>query len=268
MDSNKPMSIIIIEDSSKECEEFKRCIDARADIQLVGVTASSKEGIELVKTYLPEGIILDIELKYGFGSGTRFLRELKELDIAFRPAIIVTTNTVDEILHDKIRSDGVSLVLYKKQKGYSHGEVLNELVSLKQSAYKINSIESAEELPISPAQSTINLSKRVATELDKVGIPTHLKGRKHLQDAIIWLIEHDKDEETQEETVFGYVARMNNKKPSSVVNAMQVAINYAWKATPAEDLEIHYNFKIHEKRGVPSNTEFIYNYKDKLLRNM
>jgi two-component system response regulator (stage 0 sporulation protein A) len=266
MNVDKPMTILIIEDDDYDCNAFQSCIDRRNDIQLVGITNSSNEGIEMVKTYLPEGIILDIELNRGSGSGLQFLYELQETDINFKPVIFVTTNALDEVLYDKLHSSGVSLIFHKKQDSYSHNAILDQIVSLRKSVYRFNIRNNKGVLAPTPAEHTANISNRIAKELDKIGIPTHLKGRKHLHDAILYLIEHDEDKNA--ETVFNYLARISNKKVSSVTNAMQIAINYAWRVSPLEDLEANYTYKIQSDRGVPSNTEFIYNYKDKIMRTI
>lgn len=63
----KPMPILLIEDNEIEVNHFKDYFESREDVKLVAATNSSYKGIEDVKTYVPEGIILDLELHKGEG---------------------------------------------------------------------------------------------------------------------------------------------------------------------------------------------------------
>ena len=49
---------------------------------------------------------------------------------------------------------------------------------------------------------------------------------------------------------------------------MQNAINKAWRTTDIEDLSINYTARISSEKGVPTMTEFIYYYADKLKEFM
>lgn len=45
---------------------------------------------------------------------------------------------------------------------------------------------------------------------------------------------------------------------------MQNALNRAWKQTDVDELLVHYTAKVNTERGVPTITEFIYYYANKL----
>lgn len=47
---------------------------------------------------------------------------------------------------------------------------------------------------------------------------------------------------------------------------MQTAINHAWRMSPVEDLLVHYKARINIETGVPSPTEFVYYYKEKIKK--
>jgi ActR/RegA family two-component response regulator len=69
MEKNNPMRLLLIEDEVGECIKFKDCANRRTDITFVGMTDSCEEGINRVKTLLPEAVILDLQLVKGSGSG-------------------------------------------------------------------------------------------------------------------------------------------------------------------------------------------------------
>ena len=56
---NKNLNILIIEDDVAACRELRQYIEKIETLRLVGITGDSDEGIELVKSTLPDVIILD-----------------------------------------------------------------------------------------------------------------------------------------------------------------------------------------------------------------
>lgn len=262
--SNKQMRVLLIEDDDLQCKIFRNLVEARNDINIVGITNSSKEAIEIVRDNIPEGIILDIELHRGQGSGIEFLQEVKKYFRDFKPIIIVTTNSASDILYNNLHKEGVDLIFYKQQEDYSIKSVISALTSLKSSLYKNNCLRNDTELLETPNEIKNKISNIINTELDLIGVSSHLKGREYIHNAILFLIEEDKNENN--DTVFNYLANKHKKSSSSISRVMQTAINYAWRTSAPEELEIHYTAKINYHTGVPSPTEFIYYYSNKIKK--
>ena len=179
----KPMPILLIEDNEVEVNEFKHYIEGRADAKLIKSTNSSYEGIEYTKMYMPEGIILDLELHKGEGSGISFLEELQKLKLDFKPLIVVTTNVSSKIIYRRIRDLGVDFIYYKKQSDYSPEMVINSMTSLRESLYsaKIEQLGSKATTE-TPMEHENRIREKITVELDLVGIPHHLVGRKYIED--------------------------------------------------------------------------------------
>ena len=53
---------------------------------------------------------------------------------------------------------------------------------------------------------------------------------------------------------------------SSISRAMQTAINYAWRISSIDDLMTYYTARINHQTGVPTPTEFVYYYADKIRK--
>lgn len=260
---NKAMTVLLIEDDEFECQRFKTYVETLDNVKLVGITNSSDEGIELFKTHMPEAIILDIELHKGQGSGIEFMEKVKENMTEFRPIIVVTTNAVSSILYDKLHEDGADLIFYKKQVDYSPKLIISSVLSLRKTMKKFNITDKTTgEEQETLADYEAKISNKINTELDLIGISSHLKGRKYIHDAIVYLIK----ENSSDETVFNHLANVYKKSSSSISRVMQTAINYAWRNSAPEDLEMHYLAKVNYNTGVPTPTELVYYYKDKIKK--
>ena len=115
MEKERPMTILLLEDEEIEVNKFKEFVNTRNDVKLVKTTNSSKDAIEAAKTYIPEGIIVDLELHKGEGSGLEFLEKLQKIKLDFKPLIVITTNVVSEIIYNHVRKLGADFIFYKKQ---------------------------------------------------------------------------------------------------------------------------------------------------------
>lgn len=258
MDIIKPMTILIIEDDEYEINNFKNYMETRKDIKLIKTTNSSTEGIEYAKLYMPDAVILDLELHKGEGSGLDFLEKINELNLDFKPLIIVTTNISSNIIYNHIHELGVDFIFYKKQTNYNPEIVINSIVSLRKtlSNNKANSVQTTE----TPGDRQTRIKEKINREMDLIGISNHLKGRKYLFDAILYLVENN----NKSNSVFYYLANKYKVANSSISRAMQTAINYAWRVSSIDDLMIHYKARINYETGVPTPTEFIYYYAERI----
>ena len=263
--NNKPMTVLLIEDNIDECNAFRKIVNSREDIKLVCVTDSDIDGLKHIRNNtMPEGIILDLELHKGKGSGTGFgfLTELKDMKLKIKPKIVVTTNVFSESVYDYAHENGADLIFYKKQTNYSPENVINTLLILKD--YKSSAVN--EELKTEIVEERKNIiSSKINDELDLIGISSHLQGRKYLYDAIYFLLEN-KDNKENQITVIQHLVNLYKKSNSTITRAMQNAILHAWRISSLEDLTAHYTARINYETGIPTPTEFIYYYRDKIAK--
>ena len=158
---NKPMKLLLIEDDIKECNIYKEINKARKDIKFVAMTGSDIEGLKYVKDYMPEGIILDLELNKGNGTGTgfNFLKELKQMKLTIMPKIVVTTNICSDSVYEFLHENGVEFIFYKKQNNYSQENVINTILLVR--GYKSNIMQEEKE------EININNQDKISEKIKK-----------------------------------------------------------------------------------------------------
>lgn len=69
---NDILSVLLIEDDVEACCELQSCFESAENIELVGITNNARQGLEMVQTFLPDIILLDLELHTGGGNGLLF----------------------------------------------------------------------------------------------------------------------------------------------------------------------------------------------------
>lgn len=257
------MKLLLIEDDINTCEIFKKIERARKEIEFIKITNSETEGLKCVKQNAPEGIILDLELTNGEGSGFGFIKELRKLKLKTIPKIIVTTNICTDSVYDYLHANKVDFIFYKKQDNYSEENVINTLLLLRgysdSSDYTVTTVKNDVE------EYEKEISSKIDNELDLIGIGSHLQGRKYLHDSIYYAITNKNED--GKFSIIQYLAKKYKKSNSTISRAMQNAILYAWRISAIEDLTTYYTAKINYETGIPTPTEFIYYYANKIKEN-
>ena len=260
---NKIITLLLIEDNINECNTFRKYVDTRNDVKFIGITNSDIEGFEYITKYLPDAIILDLELQKGTGNETslNLIEKLHSMTLNPKPKIIVTTVVSSEAIYDFLHEKGVDLIFYKKHKNYSAENVINTLLLL--NGYSETFIP---QTSISSEKGNNNISDLINKELDLIGVGLHLQGRKYLHDAIYFIISQEQSGSNQ--TVVQHLVSKYKRSNSTISRAMQNAILHAWRRSSLEDLDKYYTAKINYETGIPTPTEFIYYYADKIKKEL
>lgn len=257
--ADKKLSILLVEDDEVACEEIKRHIENFDDVSLAGSTNNSRDALEYVKNFLPEAVILDLELHQGGGNGLLFLSELKQLDLPFHPYILITTNNTSTVTYAYARESGADFIMSKHQAGYSARGAVEFLRMLKPAIFsKIESDSPEHKTTESPEQKTKRIVRQISVELDYVGVSPKHVGYQYLSDAIQLVLDKPRN------NLCAIIGEKYGKTEASVERAMQNAIDKAWRISDIEDLIKHYTARISSEKGIPTITEFVYYYANKI----
>lgn len=260
---SRRMNLILIEDNTADCIKFKNTAQLRFgnSVAIVGITNSSSEAVMLMDACSPDGVILDLELHKGEGSGVEFLKSIQ--DMSPKPVIVVTTNTPSDLLHNLVRDYDVAFIFYKRQKGYSPDAVISMLLDL----WFVQGGEDIPEPDTLPNTNEINresrIRERMREEMDLIGISVKHKGREYIEEAVYISVY-----EGISDSVFYQVAERVKVTYSSVIRSIQTAINNAWLSTDVESLSKHYTAPIDIRTGVPSPTELVRYYAEKISKSL
>lgn len=253
------LTILLVEDDTIACGDIAKYIDGLEDIVLTEVTNIAAKAETIIRESLPDAVILDLELHNGSGSGLSLLQSLQQDLPARMPYILVTTNNSSTITYEAARQYGADYILYKHQKDYSAKTAVDFLRMLKHVIQDKNaSSQISADRKLSPEMKRKRISRRISFELDGVGISPKAIGYQYLIDGIQIVMKGP----TQ--NLCNLIGKKYGKTESSVERAMQNAINKAWRSSPIDDLLRFYTARISSDKGVPTVTEFIYFYANKL----
>lgn len=259
-ESDIVIRVILIEDDENECEEYKKITEIMDDIEIVAITNSSTDALKQVKRCNPDAVILDLELNKGEGSGIEFIQNLNNLKLSKNPKIVVTTNIYSDSVYTYLHKNEIEFIFYKNQANYSRESVLNTIRLL----INYNKADTLKTADVENPDCEDKIADLINKELDLIGVSTHLKGRKYLFDAIEYIINNRENGEGI--SVIQYLVNKYKRVSSTISRAMQNAILHAWRISAIEDLTELYTARINYETGVPTPTEFIYYYADKIKK--
>lgn len=261
----KRIHLLVVEDDEATCFQYEQYCREHDDIFLIGTSAHSDDALKLTEEFSPSAVVLDLELQKGSGSGMKYLLGLNQAALTVRPYILVVTNNVSPYTQAAVRSNGADYIMVKSQSDYSVPMVMDFLRSV------ISSIpdDIVRKGPGSPsAKQRIEeeyrhrLRQSIVRELNMVGISPRAVGRDYLRDAIEMICYK------KQTYVCAEIAKKYQKSDASVERAMQNAINNAWRRTDILTLQKSYTASVVSEKGVPTLTEFIFYYADKVKSNM
>ena len=255
---DRQLVVLLIEDSQSDCKTIAEYIDEFDDISLVKTTDNIKKAIEEVKENLPDAIILDLELHSGEGDGLTFLHNLQKLNLPKMPYILVTTNNTSEITYECARELGADFIMAKHQKDYSPKNPVDFLRMTKKIILGNPVLMNGHITDESPALKSKRLTRILNDEFCRIGLNPKNIGYNYLIDAVKLILKKPQS------NICKVIAEMYEKNDTSVERAMQNAINRAWRSSDIEDLQRYYTAKVDPLKGVPTMTEFIYYYVNKI----
>ena len=253
------LSVLLVEDDAASCMKISDYISQLDDVTLVSSTNNASTAIEYMKDYLPDAVILDLELHHGGGDGLFFLAQLQQLKLSKHPYILITTNNSSNITYESARQLGADFILAKYQHNYSAQYVVEFLRIMKKVIFSENHKNDSAIIPDKPTESKDKrLIQTIQHELNLIGISPKVVGYQYLTDAILITIDDPNAR------ILKMLGEKYKKSDASIERAMQNAINRAWRTSDIDDLLTYYTARIQSQKGVPTIMEFIFYYANKI----
>lgn len=188
--TDEKLKILLVEDDSSACSEFIKYIDSLPYAELIGITNSSFEAFELVRSKLPDALILDLELHEGSGNGLLLLNDMRTLDPSLIPYTVITTNNTSNTTYESARQLGADFIFTKHQTTYSAQSVVDFIHLMEPTIRQRHS--SASTVVLKEASADYNdrrRRKQLCEEFDALGMKNRTIGYQYLMDAVCITIE-------------------------------------------------------------------------------
>ena len=234
------------------------------DIEIVGVTDTPAATVEGVRDLAPHVLLLDLGLKHAEDLAITTLRELRSIRLKHIPFIIIPTYQMSDYVQEAARKNGADYVFPKYQKVDDWQKaVVDEARSFDSIARR--KWESTGNRWKTEAERAKALNEKITDELDKVGISKrNTDARELLTEAITMSIE------SPQPYLYLALSEKHDRTEAETVKIMEKAIRRAWRSfnVDIDALLENYQGRVNNYTGVPSVTQFITYYAEKLKETL
>lgn len=251
------IKIMLVEDDLQVCESFRIMTLQQPALTIVYETGSEQDAFHYLERHEVDVIILDIELSEGDGVSLLDSIERREAD---KPFIVVVTNTGSNITLGYIREHGADYVYRKTNSSYSAGKVLSiieKIYPYQKVVDERQNYELVEQYNVEKADAVTR--KYVEGELEKMGFKRKQVGFIYAVDGIVMLMKHPGESIRMTGELYPAIAAARNTTKECVERALRNAIEVTFAKAKIQQLSYYYPFPFNQKKGRPTNTEFLTN---------
>ncbi|MGH4052723.1 MAG: sporulation transcription factor Spo0A [Clostridium sp.] len=258
------INIIIADDNKQFCTILNEYLSIEKDIVVSGIAGDGVEALKLIEENKPDLVILDLIMPVLDGLGV--LEGLSEMNLAAMPRIIV----LSAVGNDKITQRAITLgadyyvvkpfdmdVFIKRiRQMLNHticdGDAENTITYGRNTDNKINKSQS------------IDMISQITEIVHEIGIPAHIKGYMYVREAISMAVDDMELLSAVTKELYPLIGKKFNTTASKVERAIRHSIEVAWSRDQSEAINKIFGYNISNKKGKPTNSEFIAMVADKL----
>jgi two-component system response regulator (stage 0 sporulation protein A) len=251
----KKIKIGISDDNKEFCNILVDYLSSKGNIEILGTANDGNQTLELIKNSEPDLLILDIIMPYLDGIGV--LEKLNELNVK-RPRIIILSAVGQEKITQKAINLGADYYILKPFDLEILSKRIVEIMDIE------TDVVSKAVMPVRSSKKDPDIETLITKVIHDVGIPAHIKGYSYLRDAITLVMDDIEYLNSVTKLLYPKIAEKYDTTPSRVERAIRHAIEVAWSRGKVDVLNELFAYTIDEKRGKPTNSEFIALIADKL----
>ena len=249
------ISVVLADDNREMCAVLAEVFSNQHDMELVATADNGFAVLEAVAHHKPDVLILDIIMPHLDGLGV--LERMQ--NIGAPPKIIMLSEFGEETIIRQIMRLGASYCILKP----FNFEVLLQRI---RSFHDSGDVFVEENLPLELSErNNPGLQQTISEMLREVGVPAHLRGYLYIRQAIGMAVADPSALKGITKNMYPEIAITFQTTPHRVERAIRHAIEVAWQRNSAETVRRVFRQTILERKGKPTNLEFIALMTDKLL---
>ncbi len=247
--------IVIMEGNSEFAKELADSLKGKG-YEIGGVTDDGAEGLELVKKYTPDVVIVGLILKGVDGLGV--LDKLKE--ISGKRQALAIGNFCDDAVIAKVFAKGAKYYLMKPVSSEIVCERVKELSGEDKPVQTISVGNGIKE-----RRNTGSIDEKISNIFISIGIPASIKGYGYLREGVKMAVENPSIINNITKELYPKIAERFATTPSKVERAIRHSIEVAFNKGRIDAINSIFGVRVYIGTEKPTNSEFIALLADKLL---
>lgn len=248
--------VLIVDDNQQLCDLTRRFLEAREEIEVVGVANHGRDAMELIASQRPDVLLLDLIMPQV--DGYTILEQLGADESIHRPEVIVLTALARDDFIQRAINLGARYYMVKPFDYNMLYKRILEVAGLRR-----------EEISVRPsalpqAASAPSLDENIANMFLTIGIPAHIKGYHFLREAVKMVVDDAEMINAITKQLYPGIAKRFNTSASKVERAIRHSIEVAWTRGRVDNFNQVFGYKVFSPGEKPTNGEFIALIADKL----
>lgn len=261
------IKVLIADDNTSLVQLLAKYIKQQNDMEVIGIAKNGKEALDMILNTMPDVVLLDEIMPYLDGLGV--LEKINMLKIDKKPIYILLSIIGQDNIIQKAILAGADYYIAKPFDIEVLIKRIREIKVFKQGQIRNNFMvgESKQkyiELSQKEKKNKENLEKLVTNIIHEIGVPAHIKGYQYLREAIMMVVNDNNGINQITKSLYPKIAFKYNTIPSRVERAIRHAIEVAWERGSPEIFITIFGNTISDRKGKPTNAEFIAMISDKL----
>ena len=252
------VKIMMVKRDKREIEQLRDIIQSVAAYELVGICDNGQDAVRGIAEKNPDIVILDEVLpgKDVLEIAESVIHNKNLKNVKFILCGSKTHKQYLDFIYYKI-SDRLILRLLdlpyddRKVRG-----VIDDVMKAKRNDNYQNMVE--------PENDSTVLEAVVTDIIHEIGVPAHIKGYQYLRDSIMLSVKDRDVINSITKILYPTIAKMYQTTSSRVERAIRHAIEVAWNRGNTETLNDLFGYTISNRKGKPTNSEFIALIADKI----
>jgi two-component system response regulator (stage 0 sporulation protein A) len=230
---------------------------------VAGIACDGLEAIEMIKTLMPDIVILDVIMPNLDGIGV--LEKLLTLNVQPRPLFIMLSAIGQDIFIKKAISLGAEYYIVKPFDVYMLITRIRQIHSERQKN-NTSGLYFSDILQVRTDKSAVpqSIEQSITDILHETGIPTHMSGYHYIREAVVYKVSNGRGFDSVTKVIYPKVAEKFNTTSQKVERAIRKAIDSAWERNGLTHFSALFGYSPALSRGKPTNSEFIALIADKI----
>jgi len=251
------LNIVIADENKEFVLNLVKYLTTQEDCVIKGTTSDGYEVMNILRNTKANVLVLGLILP-GV-DGYQIIKEIQNIPREDKPIIIVTSFFEQELYLKEAIELGADFYIIKP--------VSNNLILDRIRFLYTNKNENTDIFVKETSNfifETFDVKKEITNVFHSIGIPASVKGHDYLREAV-YMAYSDRDcLNCVTKNIYPVVAKRYNVNKSSVERAIRTAIEICWSRGRNAFTENIFGYTVDEKKGKPTNAEFITLIADKM----
>lgn len=254
----KKVRVLVVDDNRRIVNLLKNALEKEEEVEVVGTASDGEEALQMIHLKRPDVVLLDLIMPKIDGLGV--MERMQRPDFPVHPQVIVVSAVSQESVTEHAFALGAAYYILKP---FDTRVIIARVKSVGMTGEKGDKVVTTVFENRNRLQNH-SMEAEITQTIHEIGVPAHIKGYQYLRDAILMSVSDTEMLGAITKRLYPNIAKKHQTTPSRVERAIRHAIEVAWSRGKVDTIEELFGYTVSDRKGKPTNSEFIALLADKI----